>query len=451
MALACAPTTAMAHGGPPSALGLIAATAAGPEVVLLNEGLAVKSSTGWSFLCPSVWGEIDLASGKVPLARSADGVSTWISGSEGVYLLKDQRIAAPQWPELERNKTIAFANDGEFVYGLHLTASSTTEVVRISASSEPSFWPLSEYWSAITTNAAGIHLARVAGDKQLELVTLDRQGLEQGRTVANLAATPLEMQLHTHGERVYATITDGMIAQVGYFEAGTWTDVLRDKPPILGPQAAVGGTLWIAVGGVLARVQPDGIEPAADSRMVTCLDQWNDWTYICLGPDLHRLTDDGVGEHIFGLQGLYAPDPGLVSPIARDSCDLQWVIYSSDARRAGLTFMQGSAFADASMPATTAGAGGAQDGEARSSGIASNGQAGVSGAVPEQGSSELPSQHNQTGGCAAARPLAARRNGLGWIFGLCVLLLWGPFRERKKVYAEGIAGHPDANSLRRTR
>lgn len=95
--------------------------------------------------------------------------------------------------------------------------------------------------------------------------------------------TPLEMPLNAIGARIYVTATDGTTAQVGYFEAGTWQEVLQDKPPILGPQTSQGGTLWIAVAGVLGRLQPEGVVPAAESRMITCLEQWNEQRHVCLG------------------------------------------------------------------------------------------------------------------------------------------------------------------------
>ena len=42
------PETILAHGGPPAALGLVAAGDAGPTVILLNEGLALKRPEAWS-------------------------------------------------------------------------------------------------------------------------------------------------------------------------------------------------------------------------------------------------------------------------------------------------------------------------------------------------------------------------------------------------------------------
>jgi hypothetical protein len=384
--LALSPLAVLAHGGPPSALGLIAADESGPAVVLLNEGLTFRTPTAWSYLCPSIWGELSLSSGKLPLARSADGVSTWIVGVDGLYLLRDQQIAAPQRPEFGRNNMIALANDAQYVYGLHFTGSQSTEVVRLSADVEPALWVSSEYWSAIATSAAGIHLARVAGENQLELVTLDRQGQEKSRAQAALPITPFEMQLHTKDERVYVTATDGKLALVGYFDADAWKEVLQAKPPILGPQASADGTLWLAIAGQLGRLQSDKVEPEAESRTLTCLEEWNNWQYACLGPDLHRLTSEGIGDRIFSLDGMHAPDPRLVMLLARDSCDQQWTIYSFDAMRSGLTFMEWPApNAEAQAGSTVAG-----------SGAALSARAGASGTTPNAGEFSVHSASTET-------------------------------------------------------
>lgn len=334
-------THALAHGGPPSALGLIAARADGPEIVVLNEGLAIKRPAGWSYLCPSLWGETDLASGKSPLARSASGVETWLPGGEDLYLLRDQRLIAQERPEFRRDTMIALANDATHVYGLHYTGIGeyqSSEIVRLSTEQESTFWRSDVYWSAITANVQGVYAARIVSGNEMELVALDSQGLELTRSRATLPLTPWEMQLQALGDRVYLTVNDGKLWLVGYFVAGTWTEILQDTSSIIGPQASPDGTEWLAVGGSLRRLR-DGLAEATDeTRMITCLEQWNDVRYACVGSDLHLLTGSGVGEPMFELDGFRPPDPELVPLALKESCDLQWTLYSIDATRSGLTF-----------------------------------------------------------------------------------------------------------------
>jgi hypothetical protein len=340
--VAFSPGVVLAHGGPPAALGLLAANPEGPEVILLNEGLAIKRPQVWSFLCPSIWGEPNQASGKYPLARSADGVDIWVCGGDDLYLLRDQQLVAQLRPEYRRDQMFGLANDAQHVYGLHLTGSSrraSSEVVRLQTEGDTTFWKSDDYWSAITADAKGIYVARVAAEKQLEVVTLDQQGQERSRALATLPLTPLEIQLHTLGERVYVTANDGTLYMFGYFDGGTWKEVLQDKLAILGPQASSDGTLWIAIGGMLARLHDDMAEPTGETGFITCLEQWNDWHYACVGSDLFQLTETGIGERVFELDGFHAPDPTLVPPAVEASCEQQWVLYSVDATRSGLTFV----------------------------------------------------------------------------------------------------------------
>lgn len=334
-------TDALAHGGAPSALGLVAARADGAQIVVLNEGLAIKRPAGWSYLCPSLWGETDLASGKSPLARSASGVETWLPGAEDLYLLRDQRLIAQERPEFRRDTMIALANDATHVYGLHYTGIGeyqSAEIVRLSTEQESTFWRSDVYWSAITANVQGVYAARIVSGNEMEVVALDSQGLELTRSRATLPLTPWEMQLQALGDRVYLTANDGKLWLVGYFVAGTWTEVLQDTSAIIGPQASPDDTEWLAVGGSLRRLR-DGLAEATDeTRMITCLERWNDVRYACVGSDLHLLTASGVGERVFELNGFQPPDPELVPLARKESCELQWTLYNSDATRSGLTF-----------------------------------------------------------------------------------------------------------------
>ena len=429
------PGAVFAHGGPPAALGLLAVNADGPEVILLNEGLGLKRPEGWSYMCPSLWGEVNQSSGKYPLARSADGVETWVCGGEDLYLLRDQKLVAQMRPEFRRNEMIGLANDAESVYGLHFTGSGprmSTEVVRLrSDGADASFWKSDVYWSAITANTDGVYVARVAAEKQLELVTLDKSGTELSRAQAMLPLTPLEIQLHALGKRVYVTANDGTLSMFGYFEGSVWKEVLQDMMPIIGPQSSPDGTLWIAIGGVLKRLQDETPEAVDETRMITCLEQWNDWHYACVGSDLFQLTESGIGERLFAMEGFRAPDPKLVPPEAEDNCAQQWVLYSVDATRSGLTFVDwphtdavasgmSSASAGASAPAASNNAGAPAAGASGAKAVA--GPAVVAGGAKEPASD---------GGCSVSTIRA--RSSADWFGIVCAALgLFFSFRRARR-------------------
>lgn len=354
------PASVRAHGGPPAALGLVAANPNGAQVVLLNEGLALLRPEAWSYMCPRLWGEPATSSGKVPLARSADGVSTWVMGADDLYLLRDDMFVPQSRPELQRNNVIAVTNDAQNVYALHLLSTGTTtstELIRLTETPEPPLWTGAEYWSSLTADATGLHLARVAGENELELVSVDTAGQELRRVKATLELTPNEIQLHATGGQVYVAGNDGDTWVLGYFDPAAgdaWHQILQGPARILGPQASADGTIWIALDGALTRLQGDMTETVGEIGKISCLDQWNDWQYACSGPSMYRLEAAGLGENFFGMQGFHAPDPMLVPPEAQDDCSFQWLLYTNDSR-----LLDGIMFVDWPMAAaSSAGAAG---------------------------------------------------------------------------------------------
>lgn len=430
--LAFSPNTVAAHGGPPAALGLLAANPEA-EVMLLNEGIALKRTEGWSYLCPSLWGEIMLASGKFPLARSADAIETFVPGGEDLFVLRNGELTAQQRPEYRRNAMIALANDAKYVYGLHITTvgeRSMSEVVRLNAD-EPRFFPSEEYWGSITADADGVYIAGVPAANQLVLATLDKEGNEVSRATAMLDVTVYEVQLHALAGHVYVTATDGTTSLVGYFDGGTWKEVLREKMSIVGPQTSPDGTLWVAVGGALGRLKDGAVEPVDETRFITCLEQWNDWHYVCVGNDLHRLTESGVGEQVFQMQGLLGTDPKLISAEAKDYCAQQWTLYTIDATRSGLMFAEwpsdgsGTVEPATADPGSAGAAGGSAPGQTAGAGAA--GAKATAGAGSD-GMAEQASPQESSGGCSVTNA-GARANDS--VFALIVLAIGGCFFARR--------------------
>jgi hypothetical protein len=404
--VAISPASVLAHGGPPAALGLLAANP-DAEVMLLNEGLALKRPEGWSYLCPSLWGEIMLASGKFPLARSADGSATYVPGGSDLFVLRDGQLIAQQRPEYSRNMMIALANDAENVYGLHISTvgqNSMSEVVRLTGDGDPRFFASQEYWGAITADEQGVYIA-AALTEQLTLVTLDKQGKERKRVTAMLPVTLNEVVLHALGGRIYVTGTSNKGTLLGYYENDTWTEVLQDPLPIVGPQTSDDGTMWIATAGALARLKDGVVEPTGDARFVTCLEQWNDRRYACVGNDLHELTQDGIGEPVFEMQGILGTDPKMITPDAKEYCDQQWTLYKIDAMRSGLMFNDWpSAQGALGDPGTNSpGAGTAAAGSA----ALPTAGAGAGGAGPAGLAGQASSPPESSGGCSVA-PVQAR-------------------------------------------
>lgn len=423
----------LAHGGPPSALGLVAANP-NAEVTLLNEGIALKRPEGWSYLCPSLWGELNLASGKFPLARSADGVATYLPGGADLFVLTDGRLVAQQRPEYRRDLVIALANDAQYVYGLHLTAEqSTTEVVRLNAQGDPGFFSSQEYWSAITVDEQAVYVASV-NRELLTVAKIDKQGAELERATAMLPIALYELTLHALGTRLYVTGSGDTGSIAGYLEGGAWTEVVQDPLPIVGPEISADGTVWIAVAGALARLKDDGaIEPVGETRFIKCLERWNDRHYACVDYDLHELTADGIGERWFEMQGILSTDPKMITADAKESCEQQWLIYKIDAMRTGLVFnewpvqpgSEAAAGASGSAAAPVAGMGAA--GSGATAAASATATAGAGPDVMAGGASEPTS----SGGCSCTVVSASPRRGAFALLFLAMVAVWARRRARR--------------------
>jgi hypothetical protein len=360
-----------------------------------------------------------LASGKFPLARSANGRETWVPGGDDLFLLKDGQLVAQQRPEFSRNALIALANDSQYVYGLHITTignRSMSEVVRLNTQGEPRFYPSEEYWGSLTADEQGVYIL-AANTQELVLVTLDKEGKEVNRATAMLPIPVYDVQLHALGGRVYATGTNGMMSIVGYFEGGVWTEVLQDPLPIVGPQTSPDGTMWIAIGGALARLNAGAVEPVGDSRFITCLERWNDLHYVCVGSDLHQLTQDGIGDQVFQMQGIRGTDPKLIPPDAQDHCAQQWTLYTIDATRSGLMFVDWSSAGELTGDSAAAGsgAGGAVAG-APSAGTGAAGSHATAGAGPAAVADQAPAAKSSAGCSVAAAESGAAKHACALLF-----------------------------------
>ena len=82
---------ALAHGEPPEIVGIASADGQGPNVLLLNEGLAYRDGAHFTYVCPSLWGDTDIREFGSPHAHG-DGITTWIVGLDAVYMLQGDAL-----------------------------------------------------------------------------------------------------------------------------------------------------------------------------------------------------------------------------------------------------------------------------------------------------------------------------------------------------------------------
>jgi hypothetical protein len=408
-------SAARAHGGAPAALGIVAVSENGPSVVLLNEGLAVQREDRWSFLCPRLWGDANVASGKVPLALSVDGVQTWVVGADDLYAALSGNITAQSRPDLTAADVVLLARGGDELYGLRIARETGgSEVVRVGAAAEAPLWTSPYFFSALVVHREQLQLARLANDLEVAFATLDRQGrlIRESSLVTDrisdrveLQPTPSRLFAVTHNRatsRLHALGADG----------SSWQTVFEGEGVLYGPVASPDGRLWIALDGDLMRESGTTFESVADGRPLTCLGQWGNKAYACAGSEMYWLTDDGLGERFFQLAGFSGPDPKVVSPMAQTVCEFQWVLYRNDLELVGLAPRDWAPAVQQSSPD----AGG-------STAIAGMGAAAASSAAANGSSSAAPSLARRADdGCSVAAPRAAQKRGalfslwcVGWL------------------------------------
>ena len=339
-----------AHGGPPSAVGIAAANDAGPTLVVVNEGLALRRDGGWSFLCPRLWGDADTGSGKLPLALSADGRASYIVGQDDLYVARDGVIAKQDRPELSRAAVIGLAGDPDGLYVLRIGPEGSA-VVRIDAAEPQALFDSSEFWSALAVDGDRLHLARPTIEGALAFATLDRSGAVRAEFEVKLERAPAQLRLRTSAGRVFAVVFDGERYAMGALDGERWELVAQSAGPIDGPVTTPDGTAWIAADGELLRAGEGGFEAAGEARRVSCLGAWGSFVYACIGSDLYRLGEGGLGDALFELHGFAAPEPELVPEPLAYECDLQWRLFENDLQRVGLEPRGAVTAADAGVDA----------------------------------------------------------------------------------------------------
>lgn len=334
--------TAHAHGGPAATLGIASADGEIPNLVVLNEGLAISKPSGWMFLCPRLWGDADSGSGKVPLALSVDGVSSFVIGNDDLYVVRDGELIAQGRADLSSASVIALAADDDALFGLRIEDEDST-VVQINAEPAGSvLFASEESWAALAADDGRLHLARSVNAGELALLSLDRRGEVLDESVVPLPGALAQLQLRPSGQRLFGVMFDGAQYLLGVLDESSFQIVLPSAGPIAGPQRSEGGSLWIAPDGVLMRARDAqdpwlGFDAVGEERRVTCLGRFRSLHYACVGTEIYELGDDGLRARIFQLDELAAPGPELVTAPLAAECEIQWSLFRYDLERSGLT------------------------------------------------------------------------------------------------------------------
>jgi hypothetical protein len=352
LALLVAPV-ARAHGGPPIIEAALAQDEAGPVVVELSEGFAVRTDDGsdvsWSFVCPALFGT-DLPPPSASIAGEA-----WLAGATDLFRLGLSRGAsAALRPDLAGPRVLALEDlDGQpLVLRLRVFDGPVdgSEVIRPEGEDVVIVYGTPVIWSALTVLPARgelpaqIWLARVEADG-IELLAVSTDGQELDRQLALLPIEPLAVQLSIAGGHVFAHVT----ANGGYTllhvatrgePAFTAETVVTAALPVRGP-ALRGEEILLTRDAELLSWQPGGVEPSDSplgAQTLTCLTPEHACTQRALysADEVERAGSFEDAEMLLDLARLGPPQLAPNDAELKQQCDLQWMVFRADLVRTGI-------------------------------------------------------------------------------------------------------------------
>ncbi len=307
--------TVWAHGPPAAVVGVAAVDAAGPVHIRLTEGLAVREADGWRYVCPTRWGGSPLS----PYA-GGDDARSWLPGAADlVYLDGADGWSVADAPDLAITGFLAL--DGPF--GLYVDGAGRRVWDLAQATV---VFDSADGWSSLAWDGAAVHLIRAA-DGQLWTATWPGAG-DLGPSVPLAPALGVSPLVRWSGAARYAIdrAADGHRLLDGATGAVLASAVARIDGPV-----AVGGADYLALDGLISRLDPAGPVRTGESRGVTCLDATPDGAWACAG-GLYALGADGLLAEapLFALDALLPPDLSGLGADGRAACWIDWQTWSTD-------------------------------------------------------------------------------------------------------------------------
>jgi MYXO-CTERM domain-containing protein len=323
--------------------GVAAVADAIPQLVVLNEGLALRGEAGWSYLCPALWGDHDAIGGGSTKAQSIDGMTTWTIGDD-VYAFDGHRFTPQGQQLLSEFKTSVLAGSASALFALRYDPSGP-EIVPVGTSVYQAIWRSSSRWTTLAVDPQSLYVARVDAGMQLALSVLTTAGVERSTQQFTLEIEANNVRLAPLAQGLFAMVENDDSAQLGKLDAGVFQPLATGVRSVLGPVASPNGTLWIAIDGRLQPLPAPGAAPASGpdancldlqsrraEECVTCLGERNGVAYACSAVELYRLDDDGLGDLLFDIRGLKPTPAELVTEQSQTLCGRQWSDFEQDLR-----------------------------------------------------------------------------------------------------------------------
>jgi len=322
--------TALAHGDPPQALSVVATDRGEASVVRLNEGLARRSSQGWHYLCPALWGDDAV----VP-ADSLPGGPVVIGASSGLFVADDSGTVTRHPDPAAEGRVIALGAAASGLFALRVAADGRHQVLRVEAERIETIFSTADVWGDMAVGEDFIELVRLqAGRVHEQRLNAAGEVLQQGD--AELPPGSSAVFARMAGDQAYVVVlSSSALLELGRVEQGAWVS-LQKAITISGPTQIADGGRFIALDNALARFDEERALPLEEPARITCLRRRLDLDYACSDDGLRRLQREGLAESLFELQALQEPDLEAVPEAERLSCELQWRRYEIDLRAAGI-------------------------------------------------------------------------------------------------------------------
>jgi hypothetical protein len=411
------PPTARAHGEPPEALSVVATDADGPNLVRLNEGLALRTGDAWRYLCPALWSEDAV----VPALSIPDGPAVIGAGS-GLLLVSPDGAVTRHPDAAATGRVLALAASAGGLFALRQTG-DLYQVLRVDADRVDVVFGGIEPWDDLAASDDSLQLVRLEGNQLRELrLSLSGETLAELDAVAPAATVAVLARL-AGGVPYALVLTSSLAGEIGRIEGDGWRSFVSGRV-LAGPVQTASGSWFVAAEGQLARFDGERSAPLGDTSSVTCLRTHVGLDYACSDRGLRALARAGLAASLFALEELRPPALERVPEAQRDACTLQWQRYEIDLRAAGLR----PSAQDAGMAEGVPDASGESD-----------------AAQPRADAGDRASHRG--GGCA----IAAESTSAATVFPLAALALWLGFGRRSRSTRARRTRASPQQSIRRLR
>lgn len=312
-------SNAHAHGVPPTAYAVVSHDAQGARAVRLSTGLALRRAANrFQFVCPAAWGDEYAA----PLGALTDGTIV-IGATNGLMLLsEDGKVRAHPDPAAVGIST-EVVRGASGVFSLRVTPEGS-EVLAIDAEKVRVLWKDTKSWYSLAALDDKLVLLRASSNtiEQVTIAAADGKELEHQTA---LLGSPVDYAFaRATAGSAYALLLHQTAPELGSLRMNSFSMLAEGLSSIAGP-LRVGDNTLLAVDGKLSRLVDGAPMELAEEAYVLCLEQDGDLRYACKTDGIARVAEQALGEPLFLLSWLVAPNQELLAAgKPRERCDYQW-------------------------------------------------------------------------------------------------------------------------------